>query len=149
MFDSWAGELGPHDFRRFSLPYIKRIALEVKQRLGDKAVPMVVFAKGAWYALEDLVDIGYDVMSLDWTIDPAYARKVTQDKIVLQGNMDPTVLYGGFDAIRETATRMVERFGKDGKHIANLGHGIQPTVDPEALKVYLETVQKVSAEIRK
>ncbi|ORZ01510.1 uroporphyrinogen decarboxylase [Syncephalastrum racemosum] len=149
VFDSWAGELAPQDFRRFSLPYIKRIAVQVKQRLGDKAVPMVIFAKGAWYALEDLVDIGYDVMSLDWTIDPAYAREVTQDKIVLQGNMDPTVLYGGFDAIRETATRMVERFGKDGKHIANLGHGIQPTVDPEALKVYLETVQKVSAEIRK
>lgn len=151
MFDSWAGELAPHDFRAHSLPYIKQIAARVKEQLAGRdlpSVPMTIFAKGAWFALEDLTDIGYEVVSLDWTIDPEYARKVTKDKVVLQGNMDPSVLYGGFDAIRETATNMVKRFGKDSKHIANLGHGILPTVDPEALRVYLETVQKVSAGIR-
>jgi uroporphyrinogen decarboxylase len=110
---------------------------------------MTVFAKGSWYALADLADSGYEVVSLDWTVDPRYARQQTNDKVVLQGNMDPTVLYGGEDAIREIATQMVHNFGKDSKHIANLGHGILPTVDPEALKVYLETVQKVSAEIRR
>ncbi|KAI9246122.1 uroporphyrinogen decarboxylase [Phascolomyces articulosus] len=152
VFDSWAGELSPYDFNKFSLPYIQQISTKVRQRLAEANlpdVPMVIFAKGAWFALEDLTDIGYNVVSLDWTIDPAYARKVTKDKVVLQGNMDPSVLYGGDEAIRETATRMVHAFGKDGKHIANLGHGILPTVDPEALKVYLETVQRVSAEIRK
>lgn len=124
----------------------------MRQRLGELGipeVPMVIFAKGAWFALEDLSQSGYEVVSLDWTIDPQYARQVTKDRVVLQGNMDPSVLYGGHDAIREAATRMVHAFGKDGKHIANLGHGILPTVDPEALKVYLETVQKVSAELKK
>lgn len=152
VFDSWAGELSPFDFRTYSLPYIRQIASQVKKRLASEGlpvVPMTIFAKGAWYALEDLADIGYDVVSLDWTIDPQYARRVTKNRVVLQGNMDPSVLYGGEDAIRDTATRMVHAFGKDAKYIANLGHGILPTVDPEALRVYLETVQKVSAEIRK
>ncbi|CDS04746.1 Putative Uroporphyrinogen decarboxylase [Lichtheimia ramosa] len=152
VFDSWGGELSPYDFKTFSLPYIQQISKRVRQRLGELGipeVPMVIFAKGAWFALEDLSQSGYEVVSLDWTIDPQYARQVTKDRVVLQGNMDPSVLYGGHDAIREAATRMVHAFGKDGKHIANLGHGILPTVDPEALKVYLETVQKVSAELKK
>lgn len=150
VFESWGGELSPNDFKEFSLPYLRQISTRVKERLSEEErVPMTVFAKGSWYALEDLSESNYEVVSLDWTIDPVYAREMTKDKVVLQGNMDPTALYGGFDAIREIATRMVHRFGKDAKHIGNLGHGILPTVDPEALKVYLETIQKVSAEIRK
>ncbi|KAI8992504.1 uroporphyrinogen decarboxylase [Pilobolus umbonatus] len=152
VFESWGGELSPQAFKEFALPYIRQISTGVKARLaeqGVKAVPMTIFAKGSWYALSDLSESHYEVVSLDWTIDPAFARKMTNDKVVLQGNMDPTILYGGFDAIRENATRMIHAFGKDAKQIANLGHGILPTVDPEALRVYLETVQKVSAEIRK
>ncbi|KAI8373884.1 uroporphyrinogen decarboxylase [Blakeslea trispora] len=152
VFESWGGELSPYDFKEYSLPYLRQISTQVKARLAKEeldAVPMTVFAKGSWYALADLSESNYEVVSLDWTVDPAYARQVTGDKVALQGNMDPTALYGGFDAIREIATRMVHAFGKDSKHIVNLGHGILPTVDPEALKVYLETVQQVSADIRK
>lgn len=152
VFESWGGELSPQDFKVYSLPYIRQISSKVKERLSSEgldAVPMTIFAKGSWYALTDLSESNYEVVSLDWTIDPAFARKMTNDKVALQGNMDPTALYGGFDAIREIATKMVHAFGKDSRHIANLGHGILPTVDPEALKVYLETVQTVSAEIRK
>ncbi|RCI05114.1 Uroporphyrinogen decarboxylase in heme biosynthesis [Rhizopus stolonifer] len=152
VFESWGGELSPYDFKEYSLPYIRQISTKIKERLakeGLDAVPMTIFAKGSWYALSDLSESNYEVVSLDWTIDPAYARQMTSDKVALQGNMDPTALYGGFDAIREIATRMIHAFGKDSKHIVNLGHGILPTVDPEALKVYLETVQQVSAEIRK
>jgi uroporphyrinogen decarboxylase len=152
VFESWGGELSPQDFKVYSLPYLRQISNKVKENLakeGLDVVPMTVFAKGSWYGLQDLSESNYEVVSLDWTIDPAYAREMTNDKVALQGNMDPTVLYGGFDAIREIATKMVHSFGKDAKHIANLGHGILPTVDPEALRVYLETVQQVSAEIRK
>jgi uroporphyrinogen decarboxylase len=152
VFDSWGGELGPDDFKQFSLPYIAQIASRVKEQLDIAdldMVPMTIFAKGSWYALEDLSSIGYDVVSLDWTIDPKFARSVTKDRVCLQGNMDPTALYGPDEAIREIATKMVKAFGKDAKYIANLGHGILPTVNPDSLKVYLETVQQVSAEIRK
>ncbi|CAO3693824.1 unnamed protein product [Umbelopsis ramanniana] len=152
VFDSWGGELGPNDFKQFSLPYIAQIASRVKEQLDIAdldMVPMTIFAKGSWYALEDLSSIGYDVVSLDWTIDPKFARSVTKDRVCLQGNMDPTALYGPDKAIREIATKMVKDFGKDAKYIANLGHGILPTVNPDSLKVYLETVQQVSAEIRK
>ncbi|KAI9485707.1 MAG: uroporphyrinogen decarboxylase [Benjaminiella poitrasii] len=152
VFESWGGELSPFDFKEYSLPYLRQISTKVKERLeseGLDVVPMTVFAKGSWYALKDLSESNYEVVSLDWTIDPTYAIEMTNNKVALQGNMDPTALYGGFEAIREIATRMIHAFGKDSRHIVNLGHGILPTVDPEALKVYLETVQKVSTEIRK
>jgi hypothetical protein len=70
VFDSWGGELSPADFAVFSLPYLRDIATQVKRRLGDKQVPMVVFAKNAHYALADLAASDFDVIQLDWTIDP-------------------------------------------------------------------------------
>jgi uroporphyrinogen decarboxylase len=86
---------------------------------------MVVFAKGAWYALEDLCKTKYDVIGLDWLHDPATAYAIAQKHgKVLQGNADPGVLYGGHAAITEAVETMVRGFG-NGKHgwIANLGHG--------------------------
>lgn len=127
VFDSCAGELSPHDFTRFSLPYLKHISENLPERLqalGIDPVPMTVFAKGAWYALDALCQSGYNVVSLDWTHDPAEAVKTANGKVTLQGNMDPNVLYGGRKAITENVERMLDGF-KDakGRHIINLGHG--------------------------
>lgn len=86
---------------------------------------MTVFAKGAWYALEDLCDTSYDTIGLDWLHDPAEAYKIAQAKgKTLQGNADPGVLYGGREAITSVVKEMVAGFG-GGKQgwIANLGHG--------------------------
>ncbi|KAL1918263.1 uncharacterized protein VTP21DRAFT_2923 [Calcarisporiella thermophila] len=145
IFESWAGELSPQDFAVFSLPYLRQISKCVKQKLGDNQVPMTIFAKGAWFALDDLCDSGYDVVSIDWTIDPESARKIARGRVTLQGNMDPCVLYGGEKAIRHKATEMVRGFGGGkGRYIANLGHGILPTVDPEALRLFFQTVKAES-----
>lgn len=87
---------------------------------------MVVFAKGAWYALEDLCKTNYNVVGLDWLHDPKEAYAVAQKySKVLQGNADPGVLYGGHEAITKVVTEMVQGFG-GGKQgwIANLGHGM-------------------------
>jgi uroporphyrinogen decarboxylase len=124
------------------LPYLTRIAFEVKQKLKDQClsvVPMVVFAKGAHYALEDLSRSGYDVVGLDWSIDPTFAKIKTQGLVTIQGNADPGILYGTDDLIRQEVRKMAKEFG-NGKWIANLGHGMQPDHTPEKLKVFLEAI---------
>ena len=127
VFDSWAAELSPSAFKKFSLPYLHYIAKQLPgeiEKLGLKPVPMVVFAKGAWYALDELCDLGYQVVGLDWLQDPAQAVEIAKGRVVLQGNMDPGVLYGGKDAITADVEDMVRGFG-GGKQgwVANLGHG--------------------------
>jgi uroporphyrinogen decarboxylase len=89
---------------------------------------MTVFAKGAWYALESLCESGYDVVGLDWLQDPADAVQMARKRVVLQGNADPGILYGGHDAISRAVKDMVAGFG-GGKQgwIANLGHGEPPS----------------------
>ncbi|KAJ1951143.1 hypothetical protein FBU59_000337, partial [Linderina macrospora] len=155
VFESWAGELGPRDFNEFSLPYLRRIAAAVKQVYPD--VPITVFAKGAHYAIEELAaETLYDVISLDWTLDPEKARagvdrvlaaKGIARKVVLQGNLDPTVLFAEPQVIRERTQEMCQKFGKTG-HIANLGHGMMPTHDPDHLRAFLEAVHESSSALR-
>ena len=128
VFDSWAGELSPSTFKEFSLPFLVHIADNLPRRLKElnvDLVPMTVFAKGSWYALEDLCKTKYNVISLDWLHAPAEAYAVAQRYgKVLQGNADPGVLYGSRDAITAVVKEMVAGFG-EGKQgwIANLGHG--------------------------
>ncbi|KAL1311654.1 hypothetical protein AAFC00_001763 [Neodothiora populina] len=149
VFDSWAGELSPTSFKTFSLPYLKYIADHLPSRLkelGQEQVPMTVFAKGAWYALDDLCDTAYNVIGLDWLHDPKEAYAIAQAKgKVLQGNADPGVLYGGKEAITAVVQEMVDGFG-GGKQgwIANLGHGITPFVNPDDLKFYFEEIHRLS-----
>ena len=128
VFDSWAGELTPASFEEVSLPYLRYISEQLPKRLQQmniEVVPMVVFAKGAWYALRKLCESGYDVVGLDWLHDPAEAMKIARGRVVLQGNADPGVLYGGREAITHVVEGMVKGFGGGKKGwIANLGHGM-------------------------
>ncbi|KAK7060189.1 Uroporphyrinogen decarboxylase in heme biosynthesis [Paramarasmius palmivorus] len=151
VFDSWAGELSPHDFNLFSFPTLQHISKAVHQRLKEEnipEVPMTLFAKGANYAISFLAEhSGYDVLGLDWCVDPAEARRLVGTKVALQGNMDPNLLYAGKPAIESAVKRMCEGFrsGKGG-WIANLGHGITPGVDPEDVRWFFECVHKYSAQ---
>lgn len=150
VFDSWAGELAPAEFDEFSLPYLRFIR-EGLDRLLPKMnltqVPRTVFAKGAWYALDALCSLGYEVVSLDWTHAPEQAVAVRGDRrVVFQGNMDPNVLYGGHDAIRSHTERMIAGFGGGHQgYILNLGHGITPGVNPDDLRFYFEEGKRVSS----
>ena len=158
VFDSWAGELSPHDFAAFSFPYLAAISWGVRTKLetsGHEVVPMTLFAKGANYALATLAnEAGYDVLGIDWVIDPRDAVIAVggeKQKVALQGNLDPNVLYGGREAIEREVKRMAEGFKSQRKvpspksWIANLGHGITPGVDPEDLRWFFECVHKYSA----
>jgi len=154
IFDSWAGELSPHDFATFSLPSLVHISNSVHAQLADidLPVPLTLFARGANRSLSLLAaQSGYDVLGLNWCIEPADARRIVSEAVkganktvALQGNVDPIVLFGGRDAIEAEVKHMCKSFGKQGGWIANLGHGISPGVDPEDLKWFFECVHKYS-----
>jgi uroporphyrinogen decarboxylase len=150
VFDSWAGELSPTTFKEFALPHLKYIAEKLPLRLkelNEEVVPMTVFAKGAWYALDGLCEIGYQVVGLDWLHSPAEAVKVARGRVTLQGNADPGVLYGGHQAITRVVEEMVHGFG-GGKQgwIVNLGHGITPFVKPEDLKFFFDEIVRCTKQ---
>lgn len=140
IFDTWGGILSPNDFEEFSLQYIQRIISQIKR----KDEPIIVFAKGVHYRLNKLADCGADVIGLDWTMDIGKVRKKIGEKVALQGNMDPTVLYGNEEKIRREAARVLESFGKNNGHIFNLGHGILPDISPANAKFLVEVVKEVS-----
>lgn len=154
MFDSWAGELSPDDFAEFALPSLRHIATTVRARLAEHrlpAVPLILFAKGvhALGSLRATAEAGYDVLGLDWCIEPVNARAVAPNS-ALQGNLDPSRLYGGREAIEDGVRSMCAAFGVGTAGpprgwIANLGHGITPGVDPDDLKWFFECVHKYSA----
>lgn len=150
VFESWAGELSPVSFSEFSLPYLRYIAKETKAKLkseGLEVVPMTVFAKGAWYALNDLCESGYETVGLDWLHDPAEAVKIAKGRVTLQGNADPGVLYGSDESITRVVKHLVDGFGGGQQRwIVNLGHGITPGVDPEKLKFFFEQIVKYTKQ---
>jgi len=152
IFDSNAGELAPHHFQEFSFPGIQRISAGVREQIKKGEipdVPMTLFAKGGNTSLSFLAkNAGYDVLGLDWCIEPSEAREIVGSEVALQGNLDPNVLYGGRESIEREVKRMCESFrgGHNTKAwIANLGHGITPGVDPEDLRWFFECVQKYSS----
>lgn len=100
---------------------------------------MTVFAKGGHYALRELGESGYDVVGLDWTMDPGEARKLVGPNVTLQGNFDPCALYAPSSDIDTGVKKMVQQFGRD-RWIANLGHGIYPDMDPESVQTFVNSV---------
>jgi len=147
IFDSWASALSEDDYREFALPYIKQNVAAVKAAYPE--VPVIVFAKDMNTILSDVADTGADAVGLGWNIDIAKARKELNDRVCLQGNMDPTVLYGTPEKIKSEAAKILKQFGQHtdcSGHVFNLGHGILPDVDPANLKCLVEFVKEESAK---
>jgi uroporphyrinogen decarboxylase len=135
VFDSWAGELTPEQYRTFAVPYLKQICE------GVTGVPITVFAKGAWFALEDLAELPCNVVGLDWNIPPAFARARVGAEKVLQGNFDPCALYGSPQSIRDGVEEMIRQFGTE-KHIVNLGHGVYPDTPLDGVRAFVDAVKQ-------
>lgn len=153
IFESNAEYLTIDLFRRFSFPKIQKICSQVKSRLqghniDPNFVPIIVFAKGGHHTIRDLgaPDNSIDVVSLDWTINPEQTRSIT-DKC-LQGNLDPCALYGSEADLIDKTEQMVKCFGTQ-KYIANLGHGIYPDADFDRVKVFIDSVHRISREMNK
>jgi uroporphyrinogen decarboxylase len=135
LFDSWAGLLGRDNYQEFSHRYNKQIIKELNDRL-----PVILFAKERGDELDVLSDSGAAAMGIDWNINPEAARRLTQNKITLQGNLDPSVLLDDENVVREETRKMITRFGTQ-RYIANLGHGILPETPVENAIAFVETVK--------
>jgi uroporphyrinogen decarboxylase len=133
IFDSWAGVLSPDQYNEFSFRYIDEICKEITE------VPVIVFAKGAYFARENFSKSSCSVIGLDWNMDIRESRKLTGNK-VLQGNMDPCLLYADYPVIERETKKMLKEFGRE-KYIANLGHGLYPDTDKDKVKFFIDTIK--------
>lgn len=163
VFESSADFISKETFAEVSLPYCKAIRDRLHERLaalGVDPVPMVIYAKGGSHSLREQSQLGYEVVGIDWTIDPVDARAAVGPNITLQGNLDPQDLYKtpviyGFiincqrffliirhclqDELKALTESMVRKFGRT-RYIANLGHGITPATPIESMHVFVDTV---------
>ena len=145
IFDTWGGILTTRDYQAFSLHYMSQIIAGLIREYDGKRIPVILFTKGGQGWLEAMADSGCDALGIDWTIDLSQARSRVGDRVALQGNMDPCVLYAAPERIRQEVALLLESFGKGSGHVFNLGHGIHPHVDPEHARVFIEAVHELSA----
>lgn len=144
VFDTWGGTLSASAYKEFSLAYLSRIAAGLTRHAAGRRVPSIVFTKGGGLWLEDIANAGYDAVGLDWTIDLAQARDRVGDRVALQGNMDPSVLFGTPEAVEQEVARVLEGYGPGSGHVFNLGHGISRFTDPENVAVMVQAVHQFS-----
>lgn len=149
IFDSWGGALSHAAYREFSLSYMQRIVSGLIRESEGREVPVILFTKGGGQWLEAMADTGCHALGLDWTTDIGDARCRVGDKVALQGNMDPAVLYSSPARIRQEVQSILESFGSGCGHVFNLGHGITPGVDPEHAGVFVDAVHEFSAKYHK
>lgn len=133
LFDTWAGELTPRQYEQLELPATRSIF----DSLARAGVPRILFAKGSARILKAMAKTGADVLSVDWNTDLAEARRELGPKMALQGNIDPSILLGPADAVRQAAEGAIEKTGGIG-HILNLGHGILPNTPVENARAFVQ-----------
>jgi uroporphyrinogen decarboxylase len=144
VFDTWGGVLTPRDYQEFSLRYMEKIVAGLTRQHDGQTIPVTLFTKNGGQWLDAMAETGCDALGVDWTTDLADARKKTNNKVALQGNMDPSVLYATPERIREEVARILASYGSGSGHIFNLGHGIHQTVDPDNAKVFVDAVHELS-----
>ncbi len=149
VFDSWGGVLSPRDYNEFSLQYMHKIVDGLIREYDGRKVPVTLFTKNGGQWIEAIAATGCDAVGLDWTINIGDAKRRVGDKVALQGNMDPSMLHGTPDRIRQEVGTILGDFGTGDGHVFNLGHGITPDVDPENAGVFINAVHELSAQYHK
>ncbi|HEX7061945.1 MAG TPA: uroporphyrinogen decarboxylase [Woeseiaceae bacterium] len=144
VFDTWGGVLAPDDYRRFSLAFMQQIVEALALDVDGRRIPVILFTKGAGELLADLASSGADALGVDWITDLATARKLTGDRVALQGNLEPAVLARSPAEIEQGVARVLESYGRGPGHVFNLGHGITPDIDPEHVRVMVDAVHRLS-----
>jgi uroporphyrinogen decarboxylase len=142
MFDSWAGQLSPQDYDTFALPYQQRVFKQVKQTHPD--TPLILLVSGSAGVLERMPKSGADVVTVDWAVDMAEARARLGKHVKVQGNLDPGVLFGSQEFIRDRIVDTVRKAGNWG-HILNLGHGVLPETPEENVAFFFETAKQLKS----
>jgi uroporphyrinogen decarboxylase len=144
IFDTWGGVLGREEYRRFSLANMQQILDGLTRSHDGERVPVILFTKGAGPLLEDMAQTGCDALGVDWMTDLSEARRLTGDRVALQGNLDPAALRGSPEEIEEGVSRVLASYGDGPGHVFNLGHGITPDIDPDRVRVLVDAVHRLS-----
>ncbi|GJL74003.1 uroporphyrinogen decarboxylase [Nitrosomonas sp.] len=144
IFDTWGGALSHAAYREFSLHYIQQIIAGLKREQAGLRIPNIVFTKGGGLWLEAISDIGCDAVGLDWTIDIGEARRRVGNKVALQGNLDPSILFASPEVITKEVEKILTNYGNGSGHVFNLGHGISQFTPPENAAALVEAVHTLS-----
>ncbi len=139
LFDSWAGELSPQDYETFALPYQQQVVRQVKATYPD--TPLILYISGSAGVLERMGRSGVDIISVDWTVDMAEARQRLGKEMKVQGNIDPGILFGSQEVIRERILDTIRKAGNQG-HILNLGHGVLVGTPEDNVRFFFETAKQ-------
>jgi uroporphyrinogen decarboxylase len=125
---------------------MERIVKGLNREAEGRRVPVILFTKGGGFWLEKMADTGCDALGIDWTLSLAEARGRVGDRVALQGNMDPSVLYASPERIRDEVAQVLASYGAGSGHVFNLGHGIHPEIDPEHAGVFIDAVHELSRQ---
>lgn len=140
LFDTWGGLLSESHYQSFSLDYIQLIVKKLKEQFPN--TPLILYSKNGLSSLEQRAATGVNALGLDWTANIGEARKRVGEKVALQGNLDPTVLYASPAQIQQEVARIMTAFGPNPGHIFNLGHGVPLDVPPENVAVLVDSVHQ-------
>ncbi|MBA1146715.1 uroporphyrinogen decarboxylase [Ectothiorhodospiraceae bacterium WFHF3C12] len=147
MFDTWGGALAHAAYREFSLAYARQIMDGLNRHRPDGSyVPAVFFTKGGGLWLEAMAQSGADGLGLDWTVHLGEARRRVGQRVALQGNLDPCILYAQPEVIRREVGHVLAEYGAGPGHVFNLGHGINPDVPPDHAQAMVEAVHELSPQ---
>jgi uroporphyrinogen decarboxylase len=149
IFDTWGGALAHQAYLEFSLRYMQQVLAALTRERDGEPVPSIIFTKGGGGWLEEIAGCGCDAVGLDWTVDIGAARARVGNRVALQGNLDPMVLFAAPDALAREARRVLDAFGPGDGHVFNLGHGISQFTPPDHVSVIVNTVHDYSREQRR
>ncbi len=141
IFDTWGGIIPVHLFKEFSGNYMERIV----EKLKKYDTPVVLFSKGGLEILRQMKDSGAAMLGVDWMTDIEAAAGELSSGFALQGNLDPTALYGSREIIRKETDRILDAFRDRGGHVFNLGHGILPDIPVDNVKFLVDYVHESTA----
>ncbi len=144
LFDTWGGALSAPAYLEYSLAYMQAIVAGLHREHEDRRVPVILFTKGGGAWLDRMADTGADALGVDWTTELSTARRLTGDRVALQGNLDPSLLFASPDEIHSEVARVLKSYGRGPGHVFNLGHGVQPDTDPEHVAAMIAAVHELS-----
>ena len=149
LFDTWGGNLGAAAYEEFSLAYSRRVLGQLVKRSEGRRVPSILFTKGGGQWLEAMVASGADAIGLDWTTDPARARRLVGARVALQGNLDPCAMLAPPEMLRRETRRVLDAFGAAPGHVFNLGHGVLQHTPLDAVATLVDEVRAYSTKLRR
>ncbi len=144
IFDTWGGSLSTPAYLEFSLRYMEQIVAGLIREHDGRRVPVILFTKNGGQWLEDMATSGADALGLDWSTELSDARSRVGERVALQGNLDPNVLFARPSAIRAEVARVLDSYGTGPGHIFNLGHGISQFTDPAHVTAFMDALHELS-----